>query len=550
MPQGTRVAPVAPTPEVKLPPQLFQGWTRPDFVVLVTGQQHGYLMPCGCSKPQKGGLERRYNFIKLLEAKGWPVVPVDVGDVPQIHGPANLPNIQGPIKYRYTMKAMRAMKYAAVGFGSFEDAQPLHKCFDEWCFNEAQPPMLGANLIDKEGIYKSKDNACIHDVRFTATAGLSIGITALIGPSVSELKMKDRKFEYAGSADVLPRVLKQLDDGKADFRVMLYQGSMTQGMKGREPEAYELVKKYPQFQLAVCLSEDDEPSSSANTIGKTMAVRVGHKARYVGVVGVWKTGKPEQPFTLKYQLVELGEEFMTPKGTEGDHPIINLMEEYTAELKRDNYLARYPQAVHPFEVEIKGVGGRAPSFVGSEACKGCHSDAYKKWLKTPHSHAYKTLEDTEHPKLRQYDPECVVCHVVGFGYKTGFRDEPSTPKLKNVGCESCHGPASGHIEQEQLRTTGKAAPFAQKWRELMNPYRTPDGVEKPADKAKRILRADVFCQSCHDKDNDVHWLHNAFERKWLLIHHYEREKLDEEYKKKEEEQKKKEDEQKKKESAR
>ena len=49
-----------------------------------------------------------------------------------------------------------------------------------------------------------------------------------------------------------------------------------------------------------------------------MVVSVGHKGRYVGVVGVWKTNKPAQPYELKYQLVELGEEFVTPKGRRGE----------------------------------------------------------------------------------------------------------------------------------------------------------------------------------------------------------------------------------------
>ena len=540
-PPVTLAPPVTDTPLLKQLPNLFPGWSKPapDLVLVVTGQQHGYLMPCGCSRPQKGGLERRSNLIDLLKAKGWPVVPVDLGDVPQIQGPANLANIQGLVKYRYAMLAMRTMNYAAVGFGEFENAQPLHKCFDEWSFNEKLPRVLAANLLDKEGIYKGKDAPCIHDVSFAATPGLKVGVTALLAPSVVELKkMKNEKFDYASSADTLPRVLDQFDAGKADLRVLLYQGSLTHGMKGKDPEVHELVRKFPQFNVAVCLSEDDEPRSTATMIGQTMALSVGHKARYVGVVGVWKTGKAEQPFNFKYQLVELDEEFMTPKGAEAGHKIIGLMEKYTAELKRDNYLAKYPQAVHANEVAILGQGGKAPHYVGSEACKGCHSDMYKKWLTTPHSHAYQKLEETKNPSLRQYDPECIVCHTVGFGYKSGFRDETSTPKLKNVGCESCHGPGSEHIVSEQDRTSGKAAPHSQKWRELMNPYRTPDGPETEKARDNRILRADVFCQTCHDKDNDVHWLNKAFERKWMKIWHYEREKLEEEFKKKEAELKK------------
>ena len=64
-------------------------------------------------------------------------MPVDLGDVPQVQGPANLPNIQGLIKYRYAMQAMREMKYAAVGLGEFEDARsPCTGASDDWSFNE------------------------------------------------------------------------------------------------------------------------------------------------------------------------------------------------------------------------------------------------------------------------------------------------------------------------------------------------------------------------------------------------------------------------------
>jgi hypothetical protein len=552
------VAPTAP-PEppaaafgAKFPGRLFTGWSKPDFVFLVSGQQHGYLSPCGCSRPQKGGLERRYNFLKQLEQEGSPVIPIDLGDVPQVQGPANLPNIQGLIKYRYSMMALKAMNYAAVGFGAFEDAQPLYKAFEEWCFNEPQPPVLGANLVDKDGIFKGGNNSSIQDVVFRKVDGVTVGITGLLAPSVYELKMTDKKFGYADCATTLPAVLKQLDAGKANVRVLLYQGTMaTIHMKGKDPEIFELVKRFPEFNLAVCLSEDDEPSAKAVTIKNTMAVSLGHKGRYVGVVGVWKTGKADRPFELKYQLVELGEDYLTPKTDVKGHKILGIMEKYTAELKNGNYLAKYPQAAHMHEVAILGIGGKvAPHYVGTESCKGCHSDAYDKWKHTPHSLAYKTLEDDRNPSLKQYDPECIVCHTVGFGYKTGFRNEVATPKLKNVGCESCHGPGSGHIEAEQLLEVGKASPLSKPWRDLLNPWRTPAGVEPPAAANKRILRADAMCQQCHDKDNDVTWLNKAFERKWVKIWHYEdrmpgRQALIEEFTKKEAEAKKKEEEAKK-----
>ena len=59
----------------------------------------GYLLPCGCSRPQFGGLERRFNLLAVLRQQGWPVAAFDLGDIPQREGPRKLANIQGKLKY-------------------------------------------------------------------------------------------------------------------------------------------------------------------------------------------------------------------------------------------------------------------------------------------------------------------------------------------------------------------------------------------------------------------------------------------------------------------
>src|SRR5260370_14289557 len=44
-------------------PILFAGWGQPDLAIVVSGQMHGYLFPCGCSQPQNGGLVPGSAFI-------------------------------------------------------------------------------------------------------------------------------------------------------------------------------------------------------------------------------------------------------------------------------------------------------------------------------------------------------------------------------------------------------------------------------------------------------------------------------------------------------
>ena len=57
-------------------------WPMPQAVLFVSGQQHGYIEPCGCTglENQKGGLIRRDTLLKELRERGWEIIPVDVGN--------------------------------------------------------------------------------------------------------------------------------------------------------------------------------------------------------------------------------------------------------------------------------------------------------------------------------------------------------------------------------------------------------------------------------------------------------------------------------------
>jgi hypothetical protein len=86
-------------------------------------------------------------------------------------------------------------------------------------------------------------------------------------------------------------------------------------------------------------------------------------------------------------------------------------------------------------------------YVGSEACSGCHEEQYDRfeaYAKKAHSYSHiltlkKGLTDVE---FRQ----CLECHTTGYGKPGGFRSEKETPRLKDPGCEVCHGPGSVHAQ--------------------------------------------------------------------------------------------------------
>ncbi len=523
----------APPSRLVMPKRFFRDWdkpTRPDFVLVLSGQQHGYIQPCGCSRPQVGGLERRCNLIRLLKERGWPVVAVDLGDVPQKEGPYQLANLQGLIKYRYSMLALQKMGYAAVGIGEYEAALPLFNALGEFALQEHgkadAPQTLVANLIDRE----NKFPAQMDSWRFVAAGTTKVGITCLVGPTVAG-KIKDRDVKFGPSEAAIRTVLKEMGERRVELPVLLYQGGSRNPKAPMPAEAVAAAERLKEFPLLVCLSESDEPPALPLVVNRPNAppawvLRLGHKGKNVVVVGVWRTGKADAPFAFRHQLVDLGEEFLTPPGEEKSNPVLELMEAYTKELRGDpkthpggDYLSRYSQSKHMLQV-MAPAGPQRPdeeaTYVGSKVCKKCHDEAYKIWEKSKHSHAYQTLVDAKRPSLREYDPECIVCHTVGFAQQGGFKDALKTPQLKNVGCESCHGPASLHVKY----------PNDPEWQARMNLLWKAPEKENAEQKQKRMDKIDHFCQKCHDTDNDVHWTRDeksgkgGFERKWPEIQHY------------------------------
>ena len=82
------------------------------------------------------------------------------------------------------------------------------------------------------------------------------------------------------------------------------------------------------------------------------------------------------------------------------------------------------------------------SYLGVEACTECHDEERKVWDATAHARAYETLEKG----FKEFNLDCVSCHVTGYG-KPGGSTVTFNEKLKDVGCEECHGPGSLHAKK-------------------------------------------------------------------------------------------------------
>ncbi len=454
---------------------VFPSWPKdkkPDFAIIVTGQTYGYLQKCGCSDPQKGGLERRFNFIEGFKTHGIEPVPIDLGDVsPELsedHG--KILRKQALLKYQVAMRCMKAMGYRAVGLGKEEFALGLLETVEEFSGQPGneQPRIVAANLagyrvannVETKATYFRNGNltgSAIGDWEIIPTKSkISLGVLGIIGEAlVEEVAGKEGEKPAEQAKRIDPKIVFAPDSGKVvadaltamakgpnpvELGVLLYAGPVAKAKRAAE--------LFPSFRIIVCDSEEAEPpglpivvTDPKNPMRSTMIVRVGHKGQNVGVIGVFKNANGT--FDLMYQKVTMSPEFETPAAQEKKNIALQELERYSKKVRDDRMLVQNRKTLHALQLANPDA-----KYVGSDNCMACHvahDQSAAIWKESKHARAYASLETiAKKPSLRQFDGECIRCHTVGYDFKTGFVDADKTPLLKNVGCESCHGPGSQH----------------------------------------------------------------------------------------------------------
>jgi hypothetical protein len=158
-------------------------------------------------------------------------------------------------------------------------------------------------------------------------------------------------------------------------------------------------------------------------------------------------------------------------------------------------------------------------YVGASSCSQCHSDVHDNWAMTGHAGAWASLQTSDH--AASY---CNPCHTVDFAEvpgNAGYDDAP-IEKYRNVQCENCHGPGSGHPGSESAIMTdissdncitchsGDHHPFSRDWLAAGHNFNTTDAAHGAAERS--------YCQPCHsgsgfistyDTDYDTRYGFNA-----------------------------------------
>jgi hypothetical protein len=451
-------------------------WPVPAASLLVSGEQNGYLEPCGCTSGQLGGLIRRHELHRRLTSQGWNVVPVDLGGLIKDPGSAMGGLEQTKIKFTVALRALKAMNYQAIALSAADLKLGTLEVLGQYLNLGDSPKILAANVKPTAGFEQTILPS------FVANAGeKKIGVTAVIDPE-SLKQINDPTFSdlltISPPAEALKPIAASLESS-SDWQVLLVQGP---------PEmAKTLAEAFPAFDVVVATSVYEDPKADADEVngGKTLIVNVGKKGKYNGLVGFF----PDTDKPIRYQRVTLGTKFDGPGAGEPIRKLID--EDFQAELKQAGVVENFPRRSH-----LSAVPGA--TFVGAGACKSCHPNTYAKWLTSKHAHAYEPL--TSPKRNREFDAECITCHTTGFEYESGWVSAEKTPYLMGNQCENCHGPASMHVGDP---TNGKFRQAMALTSEL-------------ADK-------NMLCVRCHDADNSPKFNFGTF---WPQIMHKGLDKYD------------------------
>jgi hypothetical protein len=377
--------------------------------VVVSADTDGWIMPCGCTSNQSGGMPRRASYLSSLAADRQ-VVYADAGGAP-----AGTSDYQ-KLKFEAILKGEIAIKVAAHNVGRSEAALGANYLRD--IARRLSVPLVSANVRDPSGALIAEP------VRIIAASQTRIAITGVLSPTLA-----------AGSirvSDPRDAVLSAVEPLKGKYDVLIVLAYLPQ------EEIERLAAALPEADAVI--GGPTEQPMAPRLVGPTLLASSTSKGKFI--VRIDRTTSAPAPAWAGH-IVEMTGEFADDPGQ------VRVIHSYLSNLRSLDLDAAHSGLTPP-----SPPGAPAAYRVdGNAACAVCHKREGDVWDHTGHSRAWQTLV----AKGFEVDPSCRKCHTTGYGLPGGFDSLAASPTLVSVGCESCHGPSRAHAANPNVHTPYSAA---------------------------------------------------------------------------------------------
>jgi hypothetical protein len=404
-----------------------------DFAIYYTCDTRGHIEPCGCTSGMEGGISRRSYFLSGNVPSDY--LLVDAGDV------AAGPRAWELLELEYILKGYDSMGYHAVNVGHREVSigyKSLKK------LGENYSHFVSANVAGPDGEPVFSPYTIVE-----LSNGSRCGIIGVVDDELTP----DQIGKGLSVTDPVEAVAKYLPEVKADSDfVVLLAFADTEKMKAIADQFFE---------IDVIVGGKVLQTSSEHVVqNKSAIVYNTGKGKRVGRLNIFTAADDTRNFS--------NEIFVLAESMKRDDKIVSLIAEFKQELKERDF-----RIVKDDEEGLSSITAsrnkNANRYLGPQACKTCHEEAYQIWSKSAHATAFKSLE----AKDDHYSPRCLKCHTVGFMTSDGYVNSKLTPNLKNISCESCHGRGNHHAKLKAGEKIG----------------------------AKKVFMKKVNCTECHDEEN-------------------------------------------------
>jgi len=365
------------------------------LTVLFAHDNQGVLSSCGCPSNPSGGFAKRQTIIDKYRSVRPDVVVADAGDM--------FPERPNAMKVQYLAQALGRAKYDAVAAGDQEFGMGLEKL--RALAGEYKLPLICSNVRDEAGSLALPP----HVIR--EAGGRRIGIFAVVADQACGSPPR----EWRKGLKVEPPLEAARREAEALAGCDLVIALSHQPIAATEALARSGLRIH-----VVVSGHDAAIFRKSVTVGSTVLVAAGPVGREMGALTF--TIGPDGAPAMTMEMIGLSEK------TVRDAPwVMDLYWQYVKKAKGeappDWVLTPQPAAYEP-----------------AEQCGKCHEPQYKQWLTTRHSHAFATIQRVK----RQEDPECILCHTMGYGRQNGFFSMEETPGLAGVTCQACHPVTSKH----------------------------------------------------------------------------------------------------------
>lgn len=404
-----------------------------------------------------GGLPRRATYIANNTVEGYFKINVDAGDF------SSVGSKHAEFKSEWMTRMMGDLEYDAIAVGE-RDLQLGRVSLLELA-KQNNLPLVCSNLIDTETKKYLVDPYRIVEKGESSFLGLfgkpvKVGIFALLSPRyfVPVNKPGEAPLKATDPVETAKATIEKLKSEGCSIIIALAHVSV--------PEAGKIAALGGL--TAVVMGHSMSHLAKPRFDNGAIVIQGGREGRYIGDVSIEVDGAGEV-VSVEGEVNTLGNQY------KDDPHFAAMISEYKKALEMMSFAPKAKKS--------------SVDYIGKTTCGSCHVEQMDQWKTTAHSNAFATLIENE----SQFDPECVVCHVVGYGIGNGFRDAKTTPAMADVQCESCHGPGIVHFR-----------------------FHSSGGAKGNAKEAVLGPVAETVCTQCHKDDHDPDF---DFEKKVKLVIH-------------------------------